>query len=340
MSYDDVPWGVNDPDNPDGEREPFKVITRSELRSRPRPPWIIDGILQGAGVVILAGEPGIGKSFLCLDMAAHVATGHKWSGRRVRQGRVLYVAGEGIEFYPDRLDAWEVQNRALVDDERLLYVEEGFSLSEPHAVEHMRHVVAEQDIALVILDTLSQLSSVDSENDNAQLSQVLQAARAIRQARPGTTVLIVHHVSKGERGRVRGASAIRGNADTIIIAKRKGDTFLLSTEISDDGKMKNAAAWVLPGFRLQSVEQSAVVIHDRPVDKDLDAIMRVLGDGGWHTGPEIRAELGDMAADTWKRLRRRLDTLVAAGEVIDNHRSTTAKKWALPGTLGHEELKL
>lgn len=336
-AYDAVPFGVIDPDYPDGR---FKIITRSELRARPRPAWIIDGILQGSGVVVLAGEPGLGKSFLCLDWAAHVATGRAWCGRKVRPGRVLYVAGEGIEFFPDRVDAWEVHNRAFVDDERLLFVEEGFSLSDPAAVGHMRRAVTEHEFDLVILDTLSQLSALESENDNAALAGVLNTARAIRQARPGTTVLIVHHVNKGERGRVRGASSIRGNADQIIVAKRHAGGFLLSTETSDDGKSKNAKAWTLAGFGLRDVAPSAVVVHDEPEDKDRDAIMRVLAGGDWHAIGEIHSERGDVSEAASKRLRRRLEALIEAGEVIENHRQGRAKRWGLPGTPGHEELDL
>ena len=48
-----------------------------------------------------------------------------------QQGVWRCVAGEGIEFFPDRVDAWEFHNRAVVADERLLFVEEGFSLSDP-----------------------------------------------------------------------------------------------------------------------------------------------------------------------------------------------------------------
>ena len=271
---------------------PFSVVTRTQLRNRPKPPWLIDGFLQGSGVVVLAGEAGLGKSFLCLDIAAHIATGMLWQGRTTRPGRVLYVAGEGVEFFDDRVTAWETHNGADVDDANLLYVEEGFNLSDNRAVLHMRTLVEKEQYDLVILDTLSQLSAVENENDAAQVSAVLRAAKAIREVRPGATVLIVHHINKGEKGKVRGSSAIRGNADAVIVGRGTSEKFALSTHAEWDGKQKNGRAEKIDGFRLIQVGASAVVDRYQPRDKADLAIDRVLADGDPHRMAEFLSEMG------------------------------------------------
>ncbi|WP_288451540.1 AAA family ATPase [uncultured Microbacterium sp.] len=299
-----------------GEAPPFRVLTRSDLRNRPRPPWLIDGLVQGAGVVVLAGEGGIGKSFVALDWCARVATGAEWFGHRVRAGRALYVAAEGIEFFDERLSAWEAHNALQVPDDRLRYVESGFNLSDGRAVAYAREIVARDEIDLVVVDTLSQLSAVESENDNAQLAAVMRAARHIREARPGATVLIVHHVGKGERGRVRGASAIRDNADAVIVARhRGGDTFALTTRAEDDGKQKNATATVVSGLYLRDVGGSAAVEQEGAVDLDGAAISEALADGESHPIGDVLARRGDASEAARKRLVRQLDSLVAAGSI-------------------------
>lgn len=307
FGLDPVGWAEEVVTEVSGTPAPFRIVTRSELRDRPKPDWLIADMVQGSGVVILAGEGGLGKSFLSLDWSARVATGTAWNGKAVKAGKVLYVAAEGVEFFHDRLTAWEKFNRTTVPDDRLLYVEEGFSLSSPAAVEYMRQVVTDEAIDLIVLDTLSQLSDVENENDNAQLSRVLRQAKAIREVRPGASVLIVHHVNKSERGRVRGAGAIRNNADAVIVARAKGDTFTLSTRVEDDGKQKNATAVALPGFYLSDFAGSAVIERREAPDADSEAIDSVLSDEEWHSVSEFLAARGDNSDAASKRLRRRLD---------------------------------
>lgn len=299
---------------------PFMILTRTDLRRMPRVSWLVDGLIQTSGLVVLAGDGGIGKSAIAIDWAASLAAGRDaWHGKRVIAGgaSVLYVAGEGVEGVEDRLAAWEVWTGVSIPDERLEFVSEGFSLSDERAAFAMELAVKERDYALVILDTLSQLSSVENENDNAELSKVLNVARGIRQARPGTTVLIVHHISKG--GRVRGASAIRNNADAVIVARADGgvnvSTFSISTEHEHDGKQKNGPAETMDGFWLDSVA-SGVVVKRGGSDAMGRAIDGVLADGLDHDGNEFYVAC--VAADdaTKKVVRRRLQKLVDDGLVV------------------------
>ncbi|MBZ4485973.1 AAA family ATPase [Microbacterium sp. cx-55] len=308
--------------------KPFRILTRADLKALPRPEWIIGGLLQESGIIVLAGEGGLGKSFLAIDWAAHIATGQLWHGRPVQRGRVLYVAGEGVEFYDQRVTAWEEHYRASVPDERLQYVTEGFNLSDAAAVDYMREAVAEGGYSLVILDTLSQLSRVESENDNAELAAVLQQAKSIRQAHPGTSVLIVHHTSKGERGKVRGASAIRNNADAVIVARARSgsDTFTLSTRVEHDGKQKNGAADVLDGFYLHQVGQAAVIAREGIADPDEEAVRQVLSGPGAHGIQEFLLARGDSTEAASKRIRRKLDALVLAGRITAEGQSRD-KRW-------------
>ena len=56
--------------------------------------YLVKGIIETAAVALIYGESGCGKTFLTLDLALHVAAGWEWFGRKVRQGRVVYVAAE------------------------------------------------------------------------------------------------------------------------------------------------------------------------------------------------------------------------------------------------------
>lgn len=302
-----------------GDDAPFRVLTRTDLRAVPRVTWLIQGLVQTSGLIVLAGDGGVGKSAVAIDWGACVATGRDWHGRTVEAGNVLYVAGEGVEGIEDRLLAWEAVAKRQIPEERLHFVAEGFSLSKPDAVAYARQLVTERDYALVVLDTFSQLAIVESENDNAEVGRVLEQARAIRQARPGTTVLIVHHVSKG--GRLRGASAIRNNADAVIVAKAAaGNTFHLTTEAAADGKQKNGPTEELDGFWLDAVTvapgREGVVVKRGGNDPVTQSILAVVSDGQEHSSLDFQVALLAGTDAERKAIQRKLGALVRDGVLI------------------------
>ncbi len=61
------------------------------------PHWIVDGLLP-TGLTILAGSPKVGKSWLALDLATHVASGDAFWGMATRRCGVLYLCLE--DTYP------------------------------------------------------------------------------------------------------------------------------------------------------------------------------------------------------------------------------------------------
>lgn len=310
---------------PEPRERSFRVLTLSELRNRPRPTWLIDGLIQGAGVVMLAGDGGLGKSFLVVDWAARIATGTPWQGRAVKPGRVLYVLGEGAEFFPDRIDAWQREHGHKIDEDRFHVVDDPFSLSDPANVSDAVDLVAGDGYSLIVLDTLSQLGGIDNENDNAELAKVMRQAKAIRVAHPGATVLVVHHTSKA--GSVRGASAIRDNVDTVLVATGTSESFTLSSHPEDGGKMKNAANVREHGFQLRAVAPAAVVARSVvEIDPVAIAVNAVLDRGGEHGIREFLITYGEDSEAASKRIRRYLTSLVERGLAADSG-TRQDKRW-------------
>ncbi|MGJ0502297.1 MAG: AAA family ATPase [Methylocystis sp.] len=62
--------------------------------SEPNNPLIADMFDEGA-MSVSYGESNAGKTFVPLDMAMAVATGHPWNGKAVKRGLVVYIAAEG-----------------------------------------------------------------------------------------------------------------------------------------------------------------------------------------------------------------------------------------------------
>lgn len=239
----------------------LRIVRDSEILARPAPEWWVEGLFQKSTVGILAGQGGIGKSFLMLHFARCIASGKNTFGKEVQQGNVLYVAAEGATAFGKRARAWDDYFKRTVEEKRLGYLEEGVNLSSPESVAALKGIMIADEIDFLILDTFSQLSAVDSENDAAQIAAILKTAKEIRDCRPGSTVILVHHVNKAG-GQVRGSSAFRDNVDTLITAKGDESGFYLSTLASDYAKQKDGEGEKLGTFKLHTHLDSKVVIYE------------------------------------------------------------------------------
>lgn len=306
------------------------LITIPELKKRPSPEWFVEDLLMEGSLAILAGDSAVGKSFIALDMTARIANGQNWWGRKVRQGKVLYVVGEGVVGFKNRIHAWEQHNGVEIDPEQFILADEGVNLSDEDSVAELKQIVVEHEVDFVVLDTFSQLSNVESENDASQVARVLKQANAIQRARPRTTVMIAHHISKGS-GKMRGSSALRGNVDTVIMAYGNGKPttspnyeITITTEGDRDGKSKESEPTTMGGFGIEQVVlpdgKKSGVITRRSItfvstDPDEQAIEQALADGQAHGVQDMLAMLGDTSEAARKRVVRKLQTRVDAGLV-------------------------
>ncbi len=278
--------------------EPLVLSTEADILNRPSPDWLIHGLIQENTIALLAGPGGLGKSFLALGMARSLAAGRMFFNRSVKKGRVLYVAAEGVAAFGDRVRAWNQANPGVtVPADGITYVESGVNLSDEGSVDRLAEIVREGDYALVILDTLSQLGHMENENNNAEVAQVFRQVKKLRDVREGTSVLVIDH-TPAQGGKVRGATAKRDNADTVIMAipHEPEAPFTLSTRLEDGGKQKDGVMEEWHGFSLQPVGKSAVIMNDggnrRPDSPLRKKAMALLADGNAWSGTDLRAELG------------------------------------------------
>ena len=69
----------------------FKLLGRDDLHALPPLEWRVRGVLPAVGVAALFGPSASGKSFLGFDLAANIAEGSDWFGRRVKAAPVVYL---------------------------------------------------------------------------------------------------------------------------------------------------------------------------------------------------------------------------------------------------------
>jgi hypothetical protein len=220
-----------------------RMIGPAELRDRPAPQWLIDGLLTVDSASWLIAAPASYKSFLALDWAAHVGSGKPWHNRPVLRGGVVYVVAEGVGGMGPRIKAWEQRNGPMAPEVRFLPMPVQAARADQWAV--LVEACARLRPALVILDTQARITVGLDENDNSSMSQFVEAIEALRRA-TGGCVLVVHHLGRSGT-HARGASAIDGAQDTELRLTRTDD-FRVTLRID---KSKNAADDVTVELELQ-----------------------------------------------------------------------------------------
>ena len=157
------------------------------------------GIVPGA-VVLLAGEPGVGKSTLLLDVASTYARG----GRRV-----LYITGEE--------SAGQVRLRA----ERIDALAPGLLLAAETDLGQVLGQVEAAQPDLLIVDSVQTIASAQVEGSPGGVSQVREVAAALIAAAKGRNmpVILVGHVTKD--GSVAGPRTLEHLVD--VVCQFEGD---------------------------------------------------------------------------------------------------------------------
>ena len=183
-------------------------------------PWVLEGYLAEGVWTLLAGPPKLGKTTFAYDAIVAVATGKSFLGREVSQKKVLLL---GLEEHRRDIVA---RLRRSGGDEILGLVKVIFApLPYDSAVfRDMHSYIMQEDIGLVVVDTLHAWWRLPDENDAGQVNKyghpLLQLIRSTKAA-----WLVLAHTRKqgGEHGQeIRGSSALAGLLDIAISMKRTG----------------------------------------------------------------------------------------------------------------------
>lgn len=220
------------------KKQRFQIHTVSGYASNvKRLEWFIKGVLPKAELSALFGESGSGKTFLALDMVCRVALGLDWFGIPTRQSKILYVAAEGASGMRDRTQAWCMAHGHPLDalDGWLYILGDQPNLLEKDDVKAL--VLAARaacpGVALVVLDTMAQVTPGANENSGEDMGRFLGHAKAIGRAL-GAHVAMVGHSGKNSDKGLRGWSGIKGALDAECeVIRTKDYRAMVVTKLKD-----------------------------------------------------------------------------------------------------------
>ncbi|MFN3386839.1 MAG: DNA repair protein RadA [Candidatus Thermochlorobacter sp.] len=154
---------------------------------------VLGGGLMPASIVLIGGEPGIGKSTLMLQLAPHLP-----------ERQILYVSAEE--------SAHQIKSRA----ERMGITTDNLFLLSETQLETILDTLSTMKPDIVIIDSIQTIFSTLFESSPGTVSQVRECTSRIMQTckRLGITAFVIGHITK--EGVIAGPKVLEHIVDTVL----------------------------------------------------------------------------------------------------------------------------
>lgn len=207
---------------------------------------VLGGGIVAGSVNLIAGQPGIGKSTLMLQLAYAVAATEQ----------VLYVSGEE--------SAHQIGLRA----ERLGTIKSDLQLATSNSADDIAATITSGEHKLVIVDSIQTISCASIASAAGTVSQITNATQLITMAakQSNTAVVLVGHVTK--EGSIAGPKVLEHAVDVVLQLEgdRYGGFKLLRAIKNRFGSTNEAGIFEMVDSGLQPVENpSAALLSERQV---------------------------------------------------------------------------
>ncbi len=232
---------------------------------------VLGGGLVLGSVVLLAGEPGIGKSTLLMQISDIVG----------KRRRVLYVSGE------------ESDGQLKLRAERLGVQGENLSILTETNIEHILEEITRVKPEVLIVDSIQTIYSSAISSTQGTVTQVKETALAFinRAKSDNISVILVGHVNK--EGTIAGPKVLEHMVDAVLyfegerqqtyriiraIKNRYGSTNEIGVfEMTDEGlcEVENPSEMLLDGRPKQTPGNCAVCTMEgtRPLIAEIQALV-------------------------------------------------------------------
>lgn len=217
---------------------------------------VLGGGVVPASVVLIAGQPGIGKSTLLMQLAFEVARTHP----------VLYVSGE------------ESSGQVKVRATRLGAGHENLQLVSSVSADDIAVTIRTGDYRLVIVDSIQTLSMADLSAAAGSVSQITNASNLLTQAAKATNtaLLLVGHVTK--EGSIAGPKVLEHMVDVVLNLEgdRYGGFKMLRAIKNRYGSTNEVAIFEMKDAGLQPVANPSAALLEERVTTDGSVVLATM----------------------------------------------------------------
>ena len=243
---------------------------------------VLGGGLVKGGVILLGGDPGIGKSTLLLQALAYISTSHN----------VLYVSGEE--------SAQQVALRA----QRLALDVKTVNLLAEIQLEKIQAILGEHKPDVAVIDSIQTIYSDALQSAPGSVAQVREcAAQLTRLAKAsGTCIILVGHVTK--EGALAGPRVLEHMVDTVLYFE--GDTHssfrLIRAFKNRFGAVNELGVFAMTEKGLREVSNPSALFLSHHVGQVPGSCVMVTQEGSRPLLVEIQALVDEARAPNPRRL--------------------------------------
>lgn len=186
--------------------------------------YILDGLIEAETITLFSGKEKIGKTYVLLDMALHMAAGLPWleletmsdtKGRilwlnldmsRATAMRRVYQVTHGIKEAFDKRDPNLFDNFLMLDGQS--FRDPGYDnlefFGQSNAFDALKDHIIQQNVKVCFIDNLIQIEGAAEENSSNDIQRVFNRVKQLRDETHCSFILIHHTTKDGGRGRGSG----------------------------------------------------------------------------------------------------------------------------------------
>lgn len=218
---------------------------------------VLGGGLMPGGVTLIAGQPGIGKSTILMQLAAHIS----------KDKSVLYASGEE--------SASQVKLRA----ERLGAVSsDNLYLTSTTSADDIAATISSGDYRVAIVDSMQTMSMAEIASAPGTVSQITNCANIIIRAAKAadTSVILVGHITK--EGSIAGPKVLEHLVDVVLNFEgdRYGGFKMIRAVKNRYGSTSEVAIFDMTDQGLKIVENPSAALLEERADTDGSIVLATL----------------------------------------------------------------
>lgn len=237
---------------------------------------VLGGGLVNGSAILLAGDPGIGKSTLLLQVGMHMATGKdtKEIPDQVRDDsskKVLYISGE------------ESEDQIKLRAERITpgFKNENFLLLSTSDTDAIAQVISTIKPSIVIIDSIQTMQTVNIDSFAGSVGQIRYAAASfIKLAKAlGIPTIMVGHVTK--EGMVAGPMLLSHMVDTVLFfeGEKLTKTRILRSLKNRFGPVDEVGVFSMEGEGISEVKNPEQIFLTKQKENTPGSVLTVMQEG-------------------------------------------------------------
>ena len=218
---------------------------------------VLGGGLMPGGVTLIAGQPGIGKSTILMQLASFISKSQK----------VLYASGEEsasqVKLRAERLGATGSDN---------LY------LTATTSADDVATTISSGDYQLAIVDSMQTMAMAEVSSAPGTVSQITNSANIIIRAAKAanTSVILVGHITK--EGLIAGPKVLEHLVDVVLSFEgdRYGGFKMIRAVKNRYGSTSEVAIFDMTDQGLRIVENPSAALLEERADTDGSIVLATL----------------------------------------------------------------